>query len=172
MSTPVTTSSDKAGHAPDLIRNRTYDELAVGESASLSRTLTREDIELFAAMSGDINPAHVDEEFARGDMFHHIIAHGMWGASLISTVLGTELPGPGTIYLEQTLKFRAPIAPGDTVVATVTVREKSEKHRVTLDCKVETTTGTLAIEGSARILAPTQKVSRPRVVLPRVRLDE
>jgi acyl dehydratase len=170
MSTPATTSSD-SGPASALIRNRIYDEIEVGDSASLMRTLTREDIELFAIMSGDVNPAHVDEEFARGDMFHHIIAHGMWGASLISTVLGTELPGPGTIYLEQTLKFRAPIAPGDTVVATVTVREKSEKHHVTLDCKVETTTGTLAIEGSARILAPTQKVSRPRITLPRVSLD-
>lgn len=173
MSTPATTSSDKDDRAaPALIRNRTYDELTVGESASLSRTLTRKDIELFAIISGDINPAHVDDEFARGDMFHHVIAHGMWGASLISTVLGTALPGPGTIYLEQTLKFRAPISPGDTVVVTVTVREKSERNRVTLDCKVETTTGTLAIEGSARVIAPVEKVSRPRIELPRVLLDE
>ena len=72
-----------------FIENRTFDEIQIGESASLVRTLTREDIELFAVMSGDINPAHVDEEYARSDMFHKIIAHGMWGASLISTVLGT-----------------------------------------------------------------------------------
>jgi phosphate acetyltransferase/phosphate butyryltransferase len=172
MSTPDTMSLGSRSHAAALIRNRTYDEIEVGESASLSRTLTRKDIELFAIISGDINPAHVDDEFARGDMFHHIIAHGMWGASLISTVLGTELPGPGTIYLEQTLKFRAPIAPGDTVVVTVTVREKSERQRVTLDCRVETTAGTVAIEGSAHVIAPTEKVSRPRVELPRVKLED
>jgi len=165
-------SSDNDAGTPALIQNRTYDELAIGESASLTRTLTRRDIELFAIMSGDINPAHVDEEFARGDIFHHIIAHGMWGGSLISAVLGTMLPGPGTIYLEQTLRFRAPIALGDTVVVTVTVQEKSDRHRVTLDCRVTTTTGTLAIEGSARVIAPAEKVSRPRIELPRVSLEE
>jgi len=72
-----------------FIENRTFDEIQIGESASLVRTLTREDIELFAVMSDDINPAHVDEAYARSDMFHKIIAHGMWGASLILTVLGT-----------------------------------------------------------------------------------
>ncbi|MBS0247312.1 MAG: MaoC family dehydratase N-terminal domain-containing protein [Proteobacteria bacterium] len=165
-------SSDKDEPANGLISNRPYDELAVGDSASLSHTLTRADIDLFAIMSGDINPAHVDEEFARGDMFHHVIAHGMWGASLISTVLGTELPGPGTIYLEQTLKFRAPISPGETVIAKVTFREKADRHRVTLDCEVKTTTGTVAIEGSARVIAPTTKISRPRTELPRIRFEE
>src|SRR3546814_20245117 len=77
------------------IENRTFDEISIGEEASLSRTLTSRDIELFAAMSGDVNPAHVDEAFAESDMFHKIIAHGMWGGALISAVLGTELPGPG-----------------------------------------------------------------------------
>ncbi len=84
----------------DLIENRTFDEIELGESASLVRTLSREDIALFAIMSGDVNPAHVDEEYAKSDLFHKIIAHGMWGASLISTLLGTKLPGPGTMYLD------------------------------------------------------------------------
>jgi acyl dehydratase len=79
----------------DYIQNRTFDEIQVGDSASLTRALTRQDISLFAAMSGDVNPAHVDEEYARSDMFHKIVAHGMWGGALISTVLGTKLPGPG-----------------------------------------------------------------------------
>ena len=70
------------------IENRTFDEIAVGDSASLARTLTRADIDLFAVMSGDVNPAHVDEEYARSSMFHHVIAHGMWGGALVSTVLG------------------------------------------------------------------------------------
>ena len=89
----------------DYIENRTFDEIKVGDSASLVRTLTREDISIFAVMSGDVNPAHVDEEYARSDMFHKIIAHGMWGGSLISTLLGTKLPGPGAIYLGQTLQL-------------------------------------------------------------------
>ncbi len=114
------------------IENRTFDEIAVGESVSLSRTLSWRDIELFAAMSGDVNPAHMDVEFAKSDMFHKIIAHGMWGGALISTVLGTELPGPGTIYVGQTLRFRRPIGLGDTVTVRVTATAKEPaKRRVT-----------------------------------------
>ena len=90
----------------------------VGETASLARTLTYKDIELFAIMSGDVNPAHVDEVFAKSDMFHKIVAHGMWGGALISTVLGTLLPGPGTIYLNQSLHFRGPVGLGDTITVT------------------------------------------------------
>jgi acyl dehydratase len=108
----------------DMIENRIFDEIQLGETASLVRTLSREDIELFAIMSGDVNPAHVDEEYARSDMFHKIIAHGMWGASLISTLLGTKLPGPGTIYLDQTLSFCHPVSIGDTITVTVTVTAK------------------------------------------------
>src|SRR6516225_7998842 len=113
------------------IENRTFDEVAIGDEARLSRSLTWRDIELFAAMSGDVNPAHVDEEFAKSDMFHKIIAHGMWGGALISTVLGTELPGPGTIYVSQTLNFRRPIGLGDTITVTVKVVDMDvSKHRV------------------------------------------
>ena len=111
------------------IENRTFDEIRIGESASLSRRLTKEDIELFAMMSGDVNPVCVDAEFARDDMFHKLIAHGMWSAALISTALGTELPGAGAIYRSQTLNFRHPVTLGDTVVVTVTVRAPSELHR-------------------------------------------
>jgi len=85
------------------IENRTFDEILPGDSASLIRTLSHKDIEVFAIMSGDVNPAHVDAEFASSDIFHKIVAHGMWGGSLISTVLGTQLPGPGTIYVDQSL---------------------------------------------------------------------
>jgi acyl dehydratase len=120
----------------DRIENRTFDELKIGDTASLVRTLTFKDVEIFAAMSGDVNPAHVDPAFAKDDMFHKIIAHGMWGGALFSTVLGTELPGPGAIYLGQSLRFRHPVGLGDTITVTVRVIEKSsEKHRVTLDCE-------------------------------------
>ena len=112
------------------IENKTFDELKPGDTASLVRTLTHKDIEVFAIMSGDVNPAHVDEAFAKSDMFHKIVAHGMWGASLISTVLGTELPGPGTIYADQSLHFKQPVGLGDTITVTVKVAKKiGEGHR-------------------------------------------
>ena len=156
-----------------FIENRTFDEVEVGESASLTRTLTREDIELFAVMSGDVNPAHVDEEYARSDMFHTIVAHGMWGASLISTLLGTKLPGPGTIYLEQTLRFRRPVTIGDTITVSVTAAAKDpERHRISFDCACVNQRGEAVIQGTAQVLAPTEKVQRPRVVLPEVHLHE
>jgi len=155
------------------IENQTFDEIAIGATASLTRKLTRRDIELFAVMSGDVNPAHVDPEYAKSDMFHKIIAHGMWGGALISTVLGTELPGPGTIYLDQTFRFLGPVALGDTVTVTVTAREKDEKHhRVRFDCKCINQNGKVVIDGSALVIAPTEKIKRRRIELPEVRLEE
>ncbi len=155
------------------IENRTFNELKIGDFASLKRTLTQKDIELFSIMSGDVNPAHVDAEYAKDDRFHKIIAQGMWGASLISTVLGTELPGPGTIYLDQTLKFIAPIVPGDTVTVIVTVLEKKiEKNKIDLDCKCINQQGKIVIAGVATVIAPTQKMKRERVELPKVVLQE
>ena len=156
-----------------MIENRTFDEIKVGDTASLTRTLTREDIQLFAVMSGDVNPAHVDEEYARSDVFHRIIAHGMWGGALISTLLGTKLPGPGTIYLGQTLRFQRPVAPGDTVTVSVTATAlDAAKHRVTLDCRCVNQKGEVVIEGTAEVLAPTEKVRRPRAVLPTVHMHD
>jgi phosphotransacetylase/acyl dehydratase len=156
-----------------VIENRTFDEIEIGASASLSRTLTMEDIKLFAVMSGDVNPEHVDEAFARDDMFHRIIAHGMWGGALISTVLGTELPGPGGAYRSQTLSFHHPIVPGDTVVVTVTVRKKeAADRRLVLDCLVTNQDGQVVIDGVAEVIAPEKKVRRERVVMPQVRIEE
>lgn len=155
----------------DYIENRTFEEIRIGDSASLVRTLTREDIDLFAVMSGDVNPAHVDEEYAKSDIFKEIIAHGMWGGSLISTLLGTKLPGPGTIYLGQTLRFRRPVTLGDTITVTVTARTKNdEKHRVIFDCQCINQAGELVISGEAEVIAPTEKVKRPRAILPEVHL--
>lgn len=156
-----------------FIENRTFDEITLGETASLTRTLSRKDIELFAVMSGDVNPAHVDDEFARSDMFHTIIAHGMWGASLMSTLLGTRLPGPGAIYLDQTLHFRHPVTVGDTIVASVTVTGKDPaKHRVTLDCRCVNQHGDVVISGTAEVIAPTDKIRRARVELPDLHLHQ
>ena len=155
------------------IENRTFAELKIGDSASLTRQLTPSDITLFAVMSGDVNPAHVDPEFAKSDMFHKIIAHGMWGGALISTVLGTELPGPGTIYLGQSFRFRHPVAPGDTVTVAVKVAKKEEaKHRVQLDCIVTNQNGEVVIDGSADVIAPTEKISRDRIELPDIEIHQ
>jgi phosphotransacetylase/acyl dehydratase len=157
----------------EYIENRTFDEIKLGDTATLTRTLSQQDIELFAVMSGDVNPAHLDQEYARSDMFHKIIAHGMWGASLISTLLGTRLPGPGAIYLGQTLRFLKPVAVGDTITVTVTVTAMDDaRHRVTFDCTCANQNGDLVISGTAEVLAPTEKVKRPRIVLPEVLLHD
>ena len=157
----------------DRIENLTFEEIKVGATAKLTRTLSPKDITLFAIVSGDVNPAHVDAAFAKDDMFHKIIAHGMWGGALISTLLGTELPGPGTIYLNQSLRFLAPVGLGDTVTAIVKVVEKmAAKHHVILECSVINQRGEAVISGSAEVIAPLEKISRPRVVLPAVELRE
>ena len=158
---------------PDFIENRTFDEIKVGDTASLQRTLTPRDIQLFAVMSGDVNPAHVDPEYARQSLFHEVIAHGLWGGSLISTVLGTLYPGPGTVYIDQTLHFSRPVTIGDTITVSVTVKEKFERTRhVILDCQCVNQEGRTVIRGTAEVLAPTEKVKRPRAQLPEVRLHD
>ncbi len=156
----------------NLIRNRTFDEIAVGESACIERTLTVADIQLFAVLSGDVNPQHLDAEFAATTRFHGVIAHGMWGGALISAVLGTRLPGPGTIYLGQTLSFLRPVRVGDTLLIKVTVTARDEaRKQLTLACDCTNQEGRKVIEGVATVLAPTEKIERPSSTLPEVRLS-
>ncbi len=155
-----------------LLRNRTFDELAVGDSACIERTLTQQDIQLFAILSGDANPQHLDPEFAASTRFHGVIAHGMWGGALISAVLGTRLPGPGTIYLGQTLRFLAPARLGDRLAIRVTVATlDAATRRVTLACKCTNQSGDLVIEGEADVIAPDERIERPRSVLPDIHFD-
>jgi phosphate acetyltransferase len=156
---------------PEIIENVTYAELQVGQSARQTRTLTADDIAAFAAVSGDVNPAHLDTDYADATLFHGVIAHGMWGAALISKLLGTALPGPGTIYLEQSLRFLKPVRIGDTLRITATVLTKEDtNHHVTLNCEVKNQTGALVLAGVATVIAPVEKVRRPRAQLPRLRL--
>ena len=159
--------------ARELITNRCFDEINIGDTASIERRLTQRDIQLFAVMSGDVNPAHLDEDYARDSMFHEVIAHGLWGGALISTVLGTLLPGPGTIYLGQSLRFKRPVTLGDVLTVTVTAKQKNPANkRVTFDCRCTNQNGGRVIEGEAEVIAPVEKVERPRVPLPNVRLAE
>lgn len=157
----------------DFIENRTFAEIAVGENAEIQRTLSAEDITLFAVVSGDVNPAHLDPEYAEHSMFHHIIAHGMWGGALISAVLGTRLPGPGTIYLSQSLRFRRPVSIGDTITTRVTVTEKKpDTHRLKLHCQCLNQHGEEVIVGDAEVIAPQEKIRRPRAQLPNVTIKK
>ena len=133
------------------IENRTFDEIAVGDSATLERTLTEQDIKLFAVMSGDINPAHVDPDYALSSRFREVIGHGMWSGALISTVLGTAFPGPGTIYLGQNLRFRRPVKVGDTITIKVTAKEKDDKGRVMLDTDCVNQDGEIVVSGTAEV---------------------
>lgn len=136
-----------------------FEDLSVGQSASFGKTITEADILLFAAVSGDTNPVHINAEFAAGTMFKERIAHGMLSAGLVSTVLGTRLPGPGTIYLSQTLKFRAPVRIGDTVTATATVAAlDAAKKRATLTT-ICTVGGKPVLEGEAVVLVPSREAS-------------
>jgi phosphate acetyltransferase len=157
----------------NFIENRTYDEIQVGDSSTLTRTLRPEDIQLFAIMSGDVNPAHVDPEYAHSSMFHEVIAHGMWGGALISTVLGTEFPGPGTIYISQTLRFSRPVKVGDTITIKITCTKKFDhnKHMV-FDCLCTNQDGLKVIAGEAEVLAPTEKIKRERVELPEFTISD
>lgn len=131
-----------------------FEDLQMGMTASVSRTVTEADILMFAGVSGDTNPVHLDAEFAASTMFGGRIAHGMLSAGLISAVFGTRLPGPGCIYLSQNLKFKAPVKIGDTVVARVTIKElKTEKRRATFST-VCTVGETVVLDGEAEIMVP------------------
>ncbi|PZP98420.1 MAG: enoyl-CoA hydratase [Variovorax paradoxus] len=157
--------------APQMLRNRTFDELALGDSARIVRTLTQQDIALFAVLSGDVNPAHLDAEYAASTRFAGVVAHGMWGGALISAVLGTRLPGPGTVYLGQTLHFKRPVRVGDTLEIAVTVSAlEPHQQRVTLACCCTNQHGETVIDGEAQVLAPAEKIERPAATLPEVRL--
>lgn len=130
------------------------EDLKVGMTASYAKTVTEADVVLFAGISGDTNPVHMNEEFAKETMFQGRIAHGMLSASFISTVLGTKLPGPGAIYLSQNLKFKAPVRAGDTVSATATITDiVTEKKRVVMQttCSVR---NQIVLEGEAIVMVP------------------
>ncbi|KPQ04960.1 MAG: 3-hydroxybutyryl-CoA dehydratase [Rhodobacteraceae bacterium HLUCCA12] len=133
------------------------EDLAIGMSRYLRKTVTDRDIALFAEVSTDHNPVHLDDDYARDTMFQGRIAHGMLTAGLISAVIGEQLPGHGTIYMGQSLKFMAPVRPGDTVLAEVSVREiVYDKRHVTLECRCSVG-DTTVLKGEALVLAPSRK---------------
>ena len=139
----------------DASRMATYDELQLGECATFTKTLSETDIYLFAGITGDMNPAHVDAVSAAQGVFKQRIAHGMLSASFISTVIAMKLPGPGTIYAGQNLQFRGPVFIGDTVTARVEVSEKIEARQwVKLKTTVTNQDGKLVVDGEATVIPP------------------
>jgi phosphotransacetylase/acyl dehydratase len=159
--------STPTGPSAEFLENHPFAEIRLGDGASLQRQVTQRDIQLFAAVSGDVNPAHVDALYARTSHFHEIIAHGMLGGALISTVLGTQFPGPGTIYLGQTLKFLKPVHIGDTLTVSVSVISiDAATQRLVLDTRCVDQDGDLVLEGQAEVTAPTDKQRILRTDLP------
>lgn len=155
----------------EWFENYPYDEIEVGQTARLVRTLTLDDVQAFAAVSGDTNPAHLDPDYASATLFHGVIGHGMWGGALISSLLGTVFPGPGTIYLEQSLRFSRPVRIGDTLDVAVTCTAKhDEKKTVDLDCVLTNQKGEKVLSGVACVMAPTQKLRIPRIYAPHLTL--
>ncbi|MGM0417881.1 MAG: MaoC family dehydratase [Thermodesulfobacteriota bacterium] len=134
---------------------KSVSEMSVGDYAEFTKTVSESDVYQFAGVTGDFNPAHVNEEFAKETMFKGRIAHGMLSAGFISAVLGTKLPGPGCIYLKQELSFLAPVKIGDTVTATVEVKELiADKNRVILRTYCKNQDGREVLDGEAVMMAP------------------
>jgi len=157
------------GSNDQYLENTVYSEIRCGDGASLVRTLRPEDIQLFAVLTGDINPTLVDQEFANSGIFREVIAHGMWSASLISTVLGTQYPGPGTILVDQSLHFVRPVAIGDTITIKITVKQKFDHNRhVLFDCLCTNQDALPVVEGTVEALAPQDRIRRHKVTLPSI----
>ena len=155
----------------EWLENLTYDELVVGQSARLLRTLSTSDIQAFAAVSGDTNPTHLNAEYANHMLSQGVIAHGMWGGALISALLGTRFPGPGTIYVSQDLHFVRPVRIGDTLTVTATVTSKDDQRKqVTLACQATNQKGESVLHGMAQVIAPTHKVRLPKPQAPQIQL--
>lgn len=134
--------------------NYTIDDLTVGMSATMAKTVTEADIVMFAGVTGDFNPAHIDAEYAAASMFKERIAHGMLSAGFISATLAMKLPGPGSIYLGQDLKFKAPVLIGDTVTTTVTITSINEKRKIVILETICSVAGKPVIVGEATMMKP------------------
>jgi len=151
------------------LSNFTFDELFIGQTTHYTRQVTERDLQLFAAVSGDVNPLHLDEEFAAESQFGERIAHGMLSGAFISAAIALQLPGPGTIYLEQSLRFRLPVKLNDTLTVHLEVTEKTDRRRVVkLVCNIENQNGKRVAMGTADVIAPAEKIIVDRPKLPEI----
>ncbi|HEY0288454.1 MAG TPA: MaoC family dehydratase [Pseudomonas sp.] len=150
------------------VTNTPYEALEVGQTASYSNTVQERHIQLFAEMSGDRNPVHLDAEFAGKSMFKERIAHGMFSGALISAAVACELPGPGTIYLSQQMTFQKPVKIGDTLTVRLEILEKLPKFRVRIATRVFNQNDELVVDGEAEILAPRKQQTVHLTELPTI----
>lgn len=155
----------------NLLENYPINELVVGQCASYSKTLTEQDVILFAACSGDVNPVHLDKEYAATTPFGEPIGHGMWTGALVSAAIATCLPGPGSVYRSQSLSFKHPVKIGDVVTITLTVSEIKERVKlVTLECEAHNQDGKLIAKGIAEVIAPAEKLKVHAGNVPAIRI--
>lgn len=155
-----------------LLENLTFNELAIGDKASTERTLFEKDLILFAAASGDLNPMHLDANYAAKTQFKQRIAHGLWSGSLISAAIATVMPGPGSVYLGQSLKFLRPVFLGDTLTTSLEILSKNERKKsVEIQCSVYNQDRKVVVKGVADVLVPAEKQKVEAAVLPQITLN-
>ncbi|MDX1693711.1 MAG: MaoC/PaaZ C-terminal domain-containing protein [Ketobacteraceae bacterium] len=156
----------------DYLENIPFDELKVGDTTTISRTVSEEDVQLFAYLSGDINPLHLDEDYARTTPFGTRIAHGMFSALLVTTAVATRLPGPGTVYRGQEMKFQRPVKIGDTITAVLTIAEKKKRgNLIKIDCEMKNQRGEVVFTGVSTAIAPTEKLRIKAAQLPPIKVN-
>lgn len=167
---PHSSSLDK--FCGGIIENHPFGELKVGDSASVTRTVTIDDLRLFAAATGDANPTMLDPEFADSSIYREVVAHGMWSGAMLVNLLGSELPGLGTILVDQNLRYLRPITVGDTVTFKITVERKYERtQHVLFDAEVILDSGLRAVTGTLEVLAPSEKITRQQLCVPEATLS-
>lgn len=153
----------------EFLENRTYDEIQAGDSAIFSRTLTQEDIWLYAYVSHDYNPVHIDEEYAKTTIFKGTVAHGMFYAAMLSSAVANQLPGPGSIFLSQEFKLRNPARVGDVLTGVITILEKKRlKNIVIIECVIKNQDEKTVFSGTTTVIAPAEKIRVPKPKLPKV----
>lgn len=149
------------------IENKLFDEICIGDTATFTKTLKESDLTLFAAVSGDTNPLHLDEEYAKTSSFGERIAHGMWTGSLISAAIANKLPGPGSVYLGQSFTFKRPVKIDDTIEVTLEIKEKiAKRKRLLITCKATNQHKQIVLTGEASVMAPETKIIVEQPVLP------
>ena len=156
----------------NYLENITYDELSVGDTATIHKLIEKRDVLLFADLSGDVNPIHIDEDYAATTEFKRPICHGMLTGALISAALATKIPGPGSIYIGQQLQFRRPVYVGEKVKIVLEVKEKKTKRNIVhIDCKVINSEEKVVVKGLAEVIAPSQKLRIPKPQLPEISIE-
>ncbi len=154
------------------VENHPFSELKVGDSAAITKTVTIDDLRLFAAATGDANPSMLDPEFADSSIYREVVAHGMWSGAMLVNLLGSELPGLGTILVDQNLRYLRPVTVGDTVNFKITVERKYERtQHVLFDAEVTLANGLRAVTGTLEVLAPNEKIIRQRLCVPEATLS-